>query len=54
MHGTGVQFLSQEDVLEKGMSNPLQWGLFLPRESHEQRGLVGYSPRSCKELDMTE
>ena len=26
----------------------------LPGESHGQRSLVGYSPRGCKELDMTE
>ena len=28
--------------------------VFLPGESHGQRRLVGYSPWSCKELDMTE
>ena len=28
--------------------------VFLPRESHGQRSLVGYSPRSWNELDMTE
>ena len=28
--------------------------LFLPRESHGQRSLVGYSPWGHKELDMTE
>ena len=28
--------------------------VFLPRESHEQRSLVDYSPWSSKELDMTE
>ena len=28
--------------------------LFLPGEFHGQRSLVGYSPCSCKELDMTE
>ena len=28
--------------------------VFLPGESHGQRNLVGYSPWSCKELDMTE
>ena len=28
--------------------------VFLPGESHGQRSLVGYSPRSCKELDTTE
>ena len=27
---------------------------FLPGESHGQRSLVGYSPKGCKELDMTE
>ena len=27
---------------------------FLPGESHGQRSLVGYSPRSCKESDTTE
>ena len=27
---------------------------FLPGESQGQRSLVGYSPRGCKELDMTE
>ena len=27
---------------------------FLPRESHGQRSLEGYSPWSCKELDTTE
>ena len=26
----------------------------LPGESHEERSLVGYSPRGHKELDMTE
>ena len=28
--------------------------VFLPGESHGQRGLVGYSPLGCKESDMTE
>ena len=28
--------------------------VFLPGESHGQRGLVGYSPWGCKELDTTE
>ena len=28
--------------------------VFLPGESHGQRGLVGYSPWGCKESDMTE
>jgi len=28
--------------------------VFLPGESHGQRSLVGYSPWSRKELDMTE
>ena len=28
--------------------------VFLPRKSHEQRSLAGYSPWGCKELDMIE
>ena len=28
--------------------------MFLPRESHGQRTLVGYSPWGCRELDTTE
>ena len=28
--------------------------VFLPRESHEQRSLAGYSAWGCKESDMTE
>ena len=28
--------------------------VFLPRESHGQRSLAGYSRKGCKELDMTE
>ena len=28
--------------------------VFLPRELHEQRSLVGYHPWGCKESDMTE
>ena len=28
--------------------------VFFPGKFHGQRGLVGYSPWGCKELDMTE
>ena len=28
--------------------------VFLPREFHGQRSQAGYSPRGCKELDVTE
>jgi len=28
--------------------------VFLPGKSHRQRGLEGYSPWDCRELDMTE
>ena len=28
--------------------------VFLPGKYHGQRSLVGYSPRGCKESDMTE
>ena len=42
-----------------GGENPLEEGMkstrvFLPGESHGQSRLVGYSPRSHKELDTTE
>ena len=48
---TWVQFLGQEDPLEKGMaphSSILAW------RSHGQRSLVGYSTWHCKEPDTTE
>ena len=48
---TCVQSLGQEDPLEEGMatqSSILAW------EIHGQRSLAGYSPRDCKESDMTE
>ena len=35
----------------EGNGNPL---VFLPRESHGQRGLVGYSLWGCKESDTTK
>jgi len=41
----------QEDPLEEGMATH---AVFLPGESHGQRSLVGYSPWSHKESDMTE
>ena len=48
--GTLVQSLGWKDLLEKGMATLV----FLPGESRGQRSLVGYGPRGCKELDMTE
>ena len=47
-----VQFLGQKDPLEGRKWQPTL--VFLPRESHGQRSLAGYSPSSCKELDMTD
>ena len=46
-----VRSLGREDPLErKWQPTPV----FLPGESHGPRSLVGYSPWSCEELDMTE
>ena len=45
-----VRSLDWEDPQEKDMDTPV----FLPRESHGQRSLVGYSPWGCKESDTTE
>ena len=36
----------------RGHGNPLQCSCL--ENPHGQRNLVGYSPRGCKELDMTE
>ena len=46
-----VRSLSWEDPLEKGMATHSS---ILPRESHGQRSLVGYSPWGRKEPGMTE
>ena len=48
---TWVQYLGQEDSLEKGM---VTTPVFLPGEFHGQRSLESYSPEGCKESDMTE
>ena len=51
MQETRVRFLGWEDPLEKEMathSSILAW------EIHGQRSLAGYSPQTCKEVDMTE
>ena len=47
---TQVLSLGQEDPLEKGVVTLV----FLPGESHGQRSLVGHSPWSRKESNMTE
>ena len=36
----------------KGHGNPLQYSCL--ENPHGQRSLVGYSPRGCKKLDITE
>ena len=49
--GDVVWSLDGEDPLkEEKEPTPV----FLPGESHGQKSLVGYSPWSCKKLDMTE
>ena len=51
MWETWVQSLSQEDPLRR------EWQptpVFLPGEFHGQRGLEGYNPWGCKELDTTQ
>ena len=51
MQETWVQFLGQEDPLEKGMATH---SALLPGGSHGQRSLVGYAPWGGKESDTTE
>ena len=50
MQETWVQFLGEEDPLEKEMATH---SVFLPAAFHGQRSLVGYSLWGCKESDMT-
>ena len=47
MQETGVRSLVGEDPLEKEIATH---SIFLPGESHGQRGLVGYSPWGCKRV----
>ena len=51
-----VPSLGGEDPLEKerAFSSIHTAPVSLPGKSHGQRSLVGYSPRGCKESDMTE
>ena len=51
MQETQVQFLGQDDPLEKEMATHQ---VFLPGEFHGQRSLVGCNPQGHKELDTTE
>ena len=51
MQETWVQSLGLEDPLEKEIEPT---PVFLPGKSHGQRSLVGYSPQSLMESDMTE
>ena len=61
MWETWVQFLDWEDLLEKGMAMHSSWRrkwqhtpVFLSRDFHGQRSLVGYSPWGLRALDMTK
>ena len=51
MWETWVRALGCKDPLEKGMATHSS---ILAVESHEQRSLVGYSPRGHKESNTTE
>ena len=50
-HETGAQSLGLTIPWRRAWQPTLA---FLPRESHGQRSIVGYSPQGSKELDMTE
>ena len=47
---TRIQYLGQEGPLGKEMS---AHSIFLPGKSHEQRSLVGFSPKGHKVSDVT-
>ena len=44
--------LGLEDPLEEEIGNPVQHSCL--KKSRGQRSLVGYSPKGCRESDMTE
>ena len=57
--GKKSTFNARDQVPSLGREDPLEreWQptpVFLPGESHGWRSLVDYSPRGCKESDMTE
>ena len=52
MQETPVQYLSQEDLLEKGMAYPLQYSCL--GNSVDRGARQGYSPWSCQESDTTK
>jgi len=47
-----VQSLGWEGSLEEENGKPIP--VFLPKEFHGQKTLVGYSPWGCRESDRTE
>ena len=49
--GDLARSLGKEDPLEKGLATHSR---LLPGEFQGQSSLVGYSPRGCRESDMTE
>ena len=51
MQQTQIQSLGWEDPLKNGMATH---PVFLPREFHGQRSLVGYGIWNCKEQDTTD
>ena len=51
MQETQVQSLDWEDLWQKARQPT---PAFLPRESHGQRNMVGYSLKDHKESDMTK
>ena len=51
MQETWIQFLGQEDPLEKGMATNSS---ILTRRIPGTEEPVGYGPWGCKKLDMTE
>ena len=52
MQETQVRSPGQEDSPEEGHGTPVQYSCL--ENPHEQRSLVGYSPRGRKESDTAE
>ena len=46
-----AQLVKNLPAMQETQVQSLGWKDLLKKESHEQRGLVGYSPWGCKELN---
>ena len=54
LHFVGQNYILEGTILQTCLGRTYHFNHIASSESHEQRSLAGYSPRGCKESDMTE